>query len=56
MLRGIGNGKRGKSKSNKKKKITDNVNIMFPEIREIVNDEPTKNKENKNSKRLYYFF
>ena len=28
-------------------KFTDNVNVIFPEIREIVNDEPTKDEENK---------
>ena len=28
-------------------KFTDNVNVIFPEIREIINDEPTKDEENK---------
>ena len=36
-----------KPKVKKKVKFTDNVNIMFPEIREIVNDELTKNEEKK---------
>ena len=38
-----------KPKKKKKKKVEfiDNVNIMFPEIREIVNGEPTKIEEYK---------
>ena len=36
-----------KPKVKKKVKFTDNVNIMFPEIREIVNNEPTKDEEYK---------
>ena len=36
-----------KPKVKKKVKFTDNVNTMFPEIYEIVNNEPTKDEENK---------
>ena len=34
-------------KKKKKVEFIDNVNIMFPEIREIVNGEPTKIEEYK---------
>ena len=36
-----------KPKKKKKVEFIDNVNIMFPEIREIVNGEPTKIEEYK---------
>ena len=36
-----------KPKKKKKVKFIDNVNIMFPEIRELVNGEPTKIEEYK---------
>ena len=36
-----------KPKVKKKVKFTNNVNIIFPGNREIVNNEPTKEEENK---------
>ena len=37
----------GKPKVKKKVRFIDNVNLMFPEICKIVNDEPTKDEGNK---------
>ena len=39
--------KKKKKKKKKKVEFIDNVNIMFPEIRELVNGEPTKIEEYK---------
>ena len=40
-------GCKNQKKKKKKVEFIDNVNIMFPEIREIVNGEPTKIEEYK---------